>query len=180
MNTMDIDVVAQLPSDANGAALLAMELTCPDATGFCYHHMEEIYHFWATLSQARNVIAKHELGWEGHAVNIFRQIDSYILGKESIPKLQRVGYISLAFLMDDIKREIAIDRRCGRIVSKRGQRDASLALDLYLAAQGSVPNPQRAKKHLYRRLKISRCWRAFSKRGSLLSVVCGEKAERIM
>lgn len=159
---------------------IATELACQNARALCSQHLDELYYFWVTLCQSKITIAKLEPDWHEHAVDIFRNIDNYIFEKEEVPELQRIGYIGLAILMEEVKRAIAISRRRGGIESRRGQRNASLALDLYLAAQGPSPNLRRARNQLSRRVAASRRWRALSTCCPLLPVICTGKAESIM
>jgi hypothetical protein len=182
---MEIDILPKpqtLAEEHSGEPLLqtAIGLVCPNATAFCYQQMEGMFNLWTTLLQSKNLITKNEPGWQDQAVNVFRQIDNYIQENESTPRLQRLGYISLDVVMDATKRTIAASRRSGQLRSRPGQRNASLALDLYLAAQSSFYNRVRAKRQLSRQLEISRRWRALSSCCPMLSMICNDKAERIM
>jgi hypothetical protein len=158
----------------------AAQVLRPEAGRLCFLHIEEMYRFWVALSQSKALIMAPKPNWKDNAIYVFRQIDSYIDEKHTAPNLQRIGYIGLAILMEDLKQAISVNRRRGNIESKPGHRNASLALDLYLAAQDSKANTALAKKQLNRRLEVSRRWLALSIRCPLLAVVYSEKAEKVM
>ena len=158
----------------------AASIACPDSKGFFSQYLDEVYRYWASFNQSKIPISTTRPGWQEHAIGMLSHIDRFIMENESIPRLQRIGYISLSILMDDIKYAIFVDRRCGLIQLKRGQRDKSLCLDLYLAAQGPVANRIRTKRQLSKRLEMCRKWRSFSISCPLLAMTYGDKAERIV
>jgi hypothetical protein len=159
---------------------MAMHLASPDAKEFCRQHLDEMYHFWVALLRSKSAIAKLEPDWQDRVSNVFRYIDSYIARKQGNPRLQRMGYIGLVILMEDVKRAIALHRRCGGVTCRRGQRNASLALDLYLAAVGSASDRLRAKRQIHRQLETGRRWQSISLYCPMLSVLCIEKADQVV
>lgn len=181
---MDVDTspVLEVSPVTSGESLadIATDIACPNAREVCCQYVDEIYHFWVTLYRSKSLITRSEPNWQEQVVDVFRRIDDYIASKEGVPQLQRIGYVGLAMLMEEVKRVIALRRRHGGIRGKRGQRNASLALDLYLSALGAVPHRRHAKMQISRQLELGRRWQTLSTCCPLLSVTCVEKADIVM
>lgn len=158
----------------------ALELVAHDAEKFCCQHIERIHGFWVALLHSRGSITGGQPQWQKNAINIFRQIDDFMNKNQDNHRLRRMAFIGLAILIEDTKKAIAVNRRNGGIECRPGQRNASLAVDLYLAAQEPIVNRKRAKSQLNRLLATSRRWLALSKGCPLLSVAFSANAEKIM
>ena len=132
------------------------------------------------MARSRSLIAEDGSSSHEDTINILHQIDDFISANHTRSKLQRIGFAGLAIILEDIKVRISADRRRGRFTSKRGQRDASLALNLYQAAQGQSLHPQRVRRQLNARLARCRRWLALSNNCPLLLTVFGDFADEIM
>ncbi|CAM1503410.1 Fc.00g081860.m01.CDS01 [Cosmosporella sp. VM-42] len=156
---------------------MAESLASPSAIEAFSENIERIYIFWVQLRVGSSF--KHGADSDDSIVRALQFIDEMIANKENPRQLSRLSHIALINLIEEINKQ-SFQRRQGLIQSKSGHRKATLAIDLYLTAQGPVHNKAHAKKQLNRRLQISRRWMEMPAGCPLLLVTLGDAAEKIV
>ncbi len=87
--------------------------------------------------------------------------------------LSRLAYIQPARMLAALKEKIKYDHGRGLILGKRSQRDATVAINLYLSAAGRA-----SKEEIYKLTRPGKRWAAFTGRYPLLLITFTDEAGR--
>ncbi|KAK4119918.1 hypothetical protein N657DRAFT_551789, partial [Parathielavia appendiculata] len=156
---------------------MAQNLLRDDAKDFFANNILSIYEFWLDLIR-RTTLPTNLSYTDPSWIAAFQSLDNIIEG--DMHPQSRLAYFQLTHVMASLKKSVQNDRRYGRIESKVGQRDANIALDIYLKAQGVVSNHKVVRQRLHKRLRISKRWAHFAWPSPLLILTHSKMADRIM
>ncbi|KAM5347527.1 hypothetical protein ACJZ2D_017211 [Fusarium nematophilum] len=182
---MSIDDDRQFPltphpsSGKSRVEQLSKSLVRTDAIPVFASNIEKVYEFWVLL-QLGAAVPSNVAEAKSSVVAAFHFLDSIINDGNHPRQLSRLGHVALTSMLDRLKGAIGASRRQGRLKSRSGHRNASIAMDLYLDAQGAISNRAQAKKQLNRRLQISRRWTELAGGCPLLLVIYSDAADRLI
>ena len=103
-----------------------------------------------------------------------RELDNRIRYPEGRVAL-RLAYIQLARMLAALRMKIQDDCRHGLLVGERSQRDATIAIDIYLRATGKANRGEVSKP-----ISLGKRWTALAGRCPLLLITSTDVVERIM
>jgi len=152
---------------------VANALTRNDATQYFAGSCENIHKGWASLL-GQTTLPDNTSCTDSRVADAIRTLDNMIRCPENKIAL-RITYVQLRRMMNSLKQKVKDDRRQGLIVGKRSQRDATVAITLYLNATGRT-NREEARELT----RLSNRWSALAGRYPLLLTTFTDVAERIM
>jgi hypothetical protein len=169
-----------MPADFN-IPQIARGLIRNDAVVRWVDNAEQIYNFWVALGKGAAIREqKNGLETDEHVITAFQFLDSSLKESCSANPLTRLAHVALVQKLDEVKELVEVNRLRGRVRPRSGYRNASIAMDLYLAAQRDVVDRSQARKQLHRRLRHSKRWTAIAGPCVFLVMIYGEEAEKIM
>ncbi|KAM7190667.1 hypothetical protein V8F33_009331, partial [Rhypophila sp. PSN 637] len=100
-------------------------------------------------------------------ITAFQAVDNAICNQGS-DLLRRLAYIQLNRLFVSLEAIIRSDRENWRVPRKPCQRDATVAIDIYMTAQPGKSNPGNLRRGLKERKRRGRVWSDLARPSSLL------------
>jgi hypothetical protein len=94
--------------------------------------------------------------------------------------LSRFAYIQLAWLIDAYKAAAATDRVQGKVRRRVGQRDVSVAIDLYLQAKRKVSGETLKRRQILGYYRTGRRWRVLAGRAPISVFIFPRIADTIV
>ncbi|KAK0637174.1 hypothetical protein B0T17DRAFT_101614 [Bombardia bombarda] len=153
--------------------VVAQALIRNDAMQHFAENCESIHKGWALLLD-KTTLPDNTTCTDSRVVDAIRALDNIIKCPGNNIHL-RIAYVQLARMMTCLKEKIRDDRRHGLIVSKRSQRDATVAINLYLGATGRTD-----REEVRELTRLSNRWAALPGRYPLLLTTFTDVAERII
>lgn len=109
----------------------------------------------------------------------FQAVDGVIYGQGS-DLLRRLAYIQLSRLFVSLEAVIKSDRENWRLLRKPCYRDATVAIDIYMAAQPGHSNTSDLRRQLKERKRRARIWSELARPSPLIVLIYSREAEPIM
>lgn len=135
--------------------LVVESLLIPKAKNNFADNILNIYTFWLNIAH-KTTLPRNITCTDPSVKAAFEALDQIIDHEQY--QLQRIAYAALSSFMSFLQGVIAIDRKHGRIHTTVGYRNASVALDIYVAAQTRDGAPAAIRAKLNRRLRLARRW----------------------
>ena len=107
-------------------------------------------------------------------------IDTIITGKQGTYLLRRLAYAQLTRLLDALEGIIKTDIENGLTDRERGCRNSSIALGIYMAAQGQRANVKEVRRRLIERRRLARRWAKLGGQSPLRLLIYSDAAESIV
>lgn len=114
--------------------MVAQTLIRNDARQHFAEHCEIIHKGWVMLLD-KTTLPDNTTCTDSRVADAIRALGNIIKCPENNIHL-RIAYVQLARMMTCLREKIRDGRRHGLLVSKRSQRDATVAINLYLGATG--------------------------------------------
>ncbi|KAM7210727.1 hypothetical protein V8F06_013889 [Rhypophila decipiens] len=140
-------------------------LSTPNTEQIFAQHCEAIHGTWKKL------LASTTLPPGATAI---KSLDDSIQNPESQNTL-RLSYIRLNYILAGLRKKIQNDRKNGLIIGKASQRDATIAMDIYLKATGRT-----SRGKVYKIVSTANRWSAIAGQSPLLVVTFTNVAERLV
>ena len=157
----------------NMSTAILQALITPNAKQLFAEHCKAIRQVWEELLE-KTTLPDNVTSMDSSVLERLRELDNRIKSREN-RDASRLAYIQLTRVLAGLRRKIHYDRRNGLLAGKRGQRDATIAIDIYLHAT------ERANRaEVYKLVSLSNRWTAFAGRYPLMLVTYTDIAERIM
>jgi len=152
---------------------IAQALIRNDAKHHFVENCEIIHKGWAMLLD-KTTLPDNTTCTDSRVADAIRTLDDFIKCPASNVDL-RIAYVQLARMMTSLKEKVRMDRQQGLVVGKRSQRDATIAINLYLSATGRTD-----REEVRELTRLSNRWAALPGRYPLLLTTFTDVAERIM
>lgn len=160
-------------------ARLSNRLIGTDPIGTFVKNCERTLPDWITLIR-KTMLPSFITSTDPRIISAFQAIDNVICG-EGTRLLQRLAHVQLIHLFKSLGNIIKSDRDSGRIHRKPYYRDAKVAMDIYLSAQGTQPNTKQLRLQLKQgRKRLSKRWYDLSRISPLFVLVYSDAAEIIV
>src|SRR5207245_478156 len=105
-------------------------LITPNAKQLFAEHCEAIRQVWKELLE-KTTLPDNVTSMDSRVLGRIRELDHRIKSREN-RDASRLAYIQLTRVLAGLRRKIHQDRRNGLLAGKRSQRDATIAIDIYL------------------------------------------------
>ncbi len=148
-------------------------LVSSNAQSFFAENCEEIHRTWKELLE-KTTLPNDTESTDSRVSDAIRAIDNKIKCGEN-GSVRALAYIQLIRILAALRKKIQEDRRHGLILGKRSQRDATVAIDIYLRATGRA-----SRGEVYKLTCLGNRWTAIAGRYPHLLVTFTNVAERIM
>lgn len=184
------DNLSPSPSCSPEISRLAQEMIIKDSVPFFKNNCLEFLQLWISLLQ-KTFLPRDITCTDTRVAEALNFIDGLITSEHSGHR--RLGYVRLAGLSVFLDTVIRKDRRSGRLDTKVGNGNASIAIDTYqrtlsdlatsragaekLRPVGKLRTPRDQAK---RNRRIAKRWAVVLQEAPLLVVVFSDKAEKIM
>lgn len=113
-------------------------------------------------------------------ISAFKAVDSVICA-QGTEMLQRLANVKLIQLFDSLEDIIKSDRENGRVHREPYYRDANIAMDIYLSAQGARSNTKKLRRKLNQgRKRLGKRWCDLATVSPLFVLVYSNAAESIV
>jgi hypothetical protein len=145
-----------------------------DVVNYFADNCERVLESWVALL-AQTCLPKGTPSTDPRVLEGFKAIDSVIAARNITPLLSRLGYVRLLQLFQSLETIIKLERKDGLLQGSPGYRDASIAMDMYHLAQGSL-----SRKMLLERKRAARRWTILAGRSPLFLLVYSGSAESTM
>jgi hypothetical protein len=155
---------------------LVQKLIRQDAKTFFSQHCEELFHEWTLLLQ-QTTLPAHTTSRDRHVLDAFAALNARI---ENGGPFSRLAYVRLTQTLASLRKIIETDRKHGRIPPQKGRGNASIAIDIYLRAAGTLLPGERWRERVHTHLRICRRWAMIGGAFPLLLVSYSDQAESIM
>ncbi|KAK0631609.1 hypothetical protein B0T14DRAFT_501982 [Immersiella caudata] len=114
-------------------------------------------------------------------ITAFQAVDEIICQRKGTMMLRRLAYLRLMQLFDSLHAFLKANRNSGRAVKKKlHQRDATIALDVYMSAQDPNLVGKDLRQQLSERKRLGKRWRELAIIDPLFVLVYSEDAEFII
>ena len=107
-------------------------------------------------------------------------LHDFLSSKRPCLLLLRFAYIQLTWMIDAYKAVAATDWIQGKVNRSVGQRDASVAIDLYLVTKREVPDEEMKRSQVSGYCRTGRLWTALAGRSPLLVCIFPPIADTIV
>ncbi len=145
-----------------------------DVITFFANHFEKALDSWISIL-TKTTIPDNVTSSDPCILNSFQLLDQARTGGDKI--LSRLAYIQLAYVFESLQRIIASDRRNGQLPARRtGYRDASIATDIYIEAQGQAVT---SRDEVKQRNRVARRWRTLAGPSPIFVIIYSEAAEKL-
>ncbi|KAK4151488.1 hypothetical protein C8A00DRAFT_17097 [Chaetomidium leptoderma] len=155
------------------SAAILQALINPNAQQLFADHCETLHRVWKELLE-KTTLPDNTTSTDSQVLERIRELDKRIKCPED-QAVSRLAYIQLTRMLAALRKKIQDDRRHGRLVGERSQRDATVAIDIYLRATGRANRGEVSKF-----TSLGNRWTALAGRSPLLLVTFTDAAERIM
>jgi hypothetical protein len=152
---------------------ICRRLIRPNAEQLFAEHCEEIHRTWAELLR-KTSLPDNATSTDSRVLSAIRALDNTIKRPES-QGVARLAYVQLTRVLADLRKKIQDDRRQGLIPGRRSQRDATVAINIYLDATGRA-----RREDVYKLISCGNRWAAMAGRYPLLLYTLTEVAEGIV
>ena len=157
-------------------SVAADRLINPEVVSYFLSHCDSIYDCW--ISYLARQPRRIDVTIESSVVAAIQRVNELREDKHSSRLLLRFAYLQLTWEIEAYKTVAATDRIEGRSKRSRGQRDSTIALDLYLAAEQRIS--KKARNAVTTDCRSGRRWAALVGRSPLLIFVFPEAADTIV
>ncbi|KAH8889966.1 hypothetical protein GQ53DRAFT_186160 [Thozetella sp. PMI_491] len=157
---------------------LASSLVRQDASSFYANSCENASVCWASLLQKTEVSG---ISYDDPNITAsLRALDRILTDQESTPLLLRFAYVQLTNVFENLESIIAAGRRSGLVHREIGYRNASIALDMYMAAQEGYFDVALRRRELLKRKRTGRRWRQLAGASPLFLLIYSDAAEAVV
>ena len=140
---------AQIPVVAN-------LLVSKDSLSYFLENCHLLYGGWMPFAAQQPVVCKNSA--ETSVITALDTVQDLLNGNRICRLLSRFAYIYLAWVVDAYKAVAAADRVQGKASRNVGQRDASVAIDMYLKAKRKASGEQLKRSRLLGYCRTGRRW----------------------
>lgn len=159
-------------------SMLCKRLVCEGAITNFPAALESVATPWSRLLRD-TAVPNDARSIDSRFVRAFKALDLAITVPESsCALLPRLAIVRLFHLTKVLQARVARDRKAGRIASRSGHRDASIALDIYASAQSQFSPPSRHS--LIHRKRLAKRWGELAGPWPLFVLIYSQEAEKIM
>jgi hypothetical protein len=145
----------------------------PNAQQLFADDCETLHRVWKELLE-KTTLPDNTTSTDDRVLERIRELDNRIRYSED-RVVSRLAYIQLTRMLAALRKKIQDDRRHGLLVGERSQRDATVAIDIYLRATGKANRGEVSKF-----TSLGNRWTALAGRYPLLLVTFTNVAERIV
>lgn len=158
---------------------LARYLIRHDTKSFFADRCEIIIKSWLLLLQ-KTTLPSNIRCTDERVSAAFHFLDDVITSGDEAYLSARLAYARLPGVLASLTDIVAIERRNRDILLSIGQRDTSIAIDIYVNTQRTARDKRAARRHVSRRVRAGKRWAALAGTSPLLLVAYSDAAERIM
>ena len=162
-----------MPPYLNMSIATLEALIQPNATQLFAENCEGIHRTYKELLE-ETTLPGNTTCTDSRVLDTIRALDNKIKFPEN-QAVAGLAYVQLTQMLTGLRKKVQHDRRHGLIIGKRSQRDATIAIDIYLRATGRV---NRGEVHGL--TSLGNRWTAISGRYPLLLFTFTDVADRIM
>jgi hypothetical protein len=159
---------------AHDRPCLTGSLVTQNSRGFFEDNYETIFRSWVSLLK-ETTLPYNTTSSDKHVINAFRVINNVFENPNTPPLLLRLAYIRFSNMIKTLRVIAHNDRKCGRINTAVGHRNASIAVDICLDSQQTL-----GRKGILRRMRHAKRWACLIGLSPLALAICLEEAEGMM
>ena len=148
-----------------------------DAMAFLADNYKDALQAWASLLQM-TTFSCDIASWDTRFLLAFRVLDNAIADSQVSYMFARFAYFRLIQIFNALKAALQSERQKGQSRRVSGYRDASVALDIYLSAQGPPFTTQR--RDLTERMRTGRRWRKLAGPSPFFLMIYSEAAKAVV
>jgi hypothetical protein len=145
----------------------------PNAQQLFADDCEALHRVWKELLE-KTSLPDNTTSTDSQVLEMIRELDKRIRYPED-RVISRLAYIQLTRMLAALRKKIQDERRHGLLVGERSQRDATIAIGIYLRATRTANRGEVSKF-----TTLGKRWTALAGRYPLLLVTFTDVAERIM
>jgi hypothetical protein len=154
---------------------ICADLVPQDAVGHFLYAFGSVASPWYTLL-CRTTPPDHIQSTDSWFVDALSALDLVITGQQDSSRLlARLAYVQLYRLLQILQRRVAFDRQVCRIRSRN--RNSSIALDIYMAAQSCNPP---SRRQLIERKNLAKRWSDLAGQWAIFVLLYSDDAEDIV
>ncbi|KAH8745907.1 hypothetical protein F5883DRAFT_701976, partial [Diaporthe sp. PMI_573] len=153
---------------------LTGSLVTQNSRGFFEDNYETIFRSWVSLLK-ETTLPYNTTSSDKHVINAFRVINNVFENPNTPPLLLRLAYIRFSNMIKTLQVIAHNDRKCERINTAVGHRNASIAVDICLDSQQTL-----GRKGILRRMRHAKRWACLIGLSPLALAICLEEAEGMM
>jgi hypothetical protein len=153
-------------------------LVSNDAISYFLHNRHLIYESWMPFSAPQPAVYSNSI--ETSVVAALDTVLDILKGNRVCRLLSRFAYIQLAWLIDAYKAAAATDRVQHKVRRRVGQRDASVAIDLYLETKRKVSGKTLKRGQILGYYRTGRRWRVLGQRAPISVFIFPQIADTIV
>jgi hypothetical protein len=153
-------------------------LVSNDAISYFLHNRQLIYESWMPFSAPQPAVYSNSI--ETSVVAALDTVLDILKGNRVCRLLSRFAYIQLAWLIDAYKAAAATDRVQHKVRRRVGQRDASVAIDLYLETKRKVSGETLKRGQILGYYRTGRRWRVLGQRAPISVFIFPQIADTIV
>jgi len=158
--------------------IVADLLISKDAISYFLENCHLIYEGWLPFSAQQPLVCNNSI--EASVIAALDTVQDSVKGNRICRLLLRFAYIHLAWVIDAYKAVAATDRVQGKVSRSVGQRDASVAIDMYLKAKRKVSGKELKRSRLLGYCRTGRRWAVLAGRSPIMVFVFPQIAETIV
>jgi hypothetical protein len=141
---------------------------------FFEDNYETIFRGWVSLLKETKLSYNTTSSDKG-VTNAFRAINNVFKDPNTSYLFLRLAYVQFNNMVKTLRVIVYNDRRCGRINTAVGHRNASVIVDICVDSQHSL-----GRKEILRRMRHSKRWACLIGSSPLLLATCSDEAEKMM
>ncbi|KAI9769849.1 MAG: hypothetical protein M1840_003843 [Geoglossum simile] len=158
--------------------VVARLLINKDSISYFLDNCHLIYEGWMPFSAQQPLVCNNSI--ETSIIAALDTVQDLLKGNRIRCLLLRFAYIHLAWVIDTYKATAATDRVQGKVSRQVGQRDASVAIDMYLQAKRKISGEELKRSKLLGYYRTGRRWSLLAGPSPMSVFVFSRVAETIV
>ncbi len=167
---------ATAPQPTPTISQLAQRLVQQNAKALFVDNCDAIFSDWVSLLH-KSTLPSNIICDDSRVAAAFDAIHSIIDNDANPRPLILLAYVRLSQIMAALQKIVSVNRRNGRISGRAGQRNASVAVDIYLGARRL---PASSRNFVHKRVRFAHRWAALGGSSPLLLIIYPAFADTIV